>query len=136
MKTGKLAAAATLAACLCSGCAAWTPETIAEESVQQAAQVVDLGQTLDIRRQPITCDPEGCWFPQESMARGIIGPHPKDAAVWKFKAAEMAGHWAVTEALVELHAPPWMTRTWEFVTIGVQTGVDVHNLQLGAAITF
>lgn len=141
-------------ALLLCGCS-WQPPLIAEEAVQQAAQVVDLDQTLNLRHtghctygtpgqwsgsawdgtlhqvRPQVCTPAM----QEVMAAPIIGKHPSDAQVYQFKAAEMALHAGVTELLEAKHFST-AVQIWEITTIGVQAAVDAHNAAIGVGLRY
>jgi hypothetical protein len=120
-----------MACCALGGCA-MSPETRIEESAFQAVHAVDALQTLDIR----DCHHDGQIFRESRNALDsgwAIGAHPSDHAVYEYMGAEAAAHGAVSWALSR-YAPPWTTRTWELVTIGIDANTVRGNFAIGMRV--
>ena len=105
-----------------SGCATWSRETVAEESVYQASHILDSVQTLEISRTP------GYY---EVQSRWAIGRHPTETDVYAYMGAVAIGHALLTDYFVSRGAPPWLLRAWEAVTIGMSTQDVAHNYNIG-----
>ena len=114
--------------------AAFDSETAAEEGIFQLSHLADTAQTLGIARTPcFTPRPGWTTCPGENIAEHLIGRHPSDRSVWALMGAEAAAHLAVTVGLERAHAPRWLLRSWEGVTIAVQTADDAKNASIGLA---
>lgn len=107
------------------GCASWTPETRAEETVYQTLHVVDAAQTLEIARHP-------CY--REAESRWLLGAHPSQGRVLGAMAATGAAHALVTDMLEAHDASPTTKRIWQFVTIGAQAEAVGNNISIGIRV--
>jgi hypothetical protein len=123
----KIALLSTLLAV--TGCAHLSTETIAEESVWQAENVVDFMQTTQISRQPWEYREIGTMSP-------FTGPHPSEGQVIGFSALFGVAHFATTEA-IQCLAPnePWLQRTWQFSGLAWKTNVILSNKRQGLSFT-
>ena len=110
-----------------------------EEGVFQAVHLVDLQQSLDIRRRGCGyyAGENRCLSEGESVLDGgwLIGSHPKDAAVYAYMGGEAVLHAAVTVALVRW-CPRWTVRAWEVTTISVDGATVIHNARIGLRVRF
>lgn len=120
-----------IAACIRCGQAHagdFTTEFKIEETIFQAANLVDASQTLYIAHHPERF--------QEAGVPRFIGVHPSDGRVLAYMGASAVGHAAITYALVRLDAPTWAVRTWEAITIADKATAIVHNYSIGVHLAF
>ncbi len=114
-----------LIAFLLGGCA-----TVQEdgELAWQAANIVDIGQTVTIARRPSQ------WTEVDPLAVGVIGSHPTESNAVALLAGEAVLHYAVFRWLEDeddAHpATGWHTalNVWECVTVG-QKGIYIARNQ-------
>src|SRR5579864_7638965 len=99
-------------ALLTTGCATWTHETIAEESVQQVTQFIDLEQTLSFQRHHLA---ESDDLLGSAL---VVGHHPSDQQIIAYKLSEMALHGLVTDLLEREH--------WNGAARAIGAGADGH----------
>jgi hypothetical protein len=113
-----------------SGCASLSRETVIEESVWQAENVVDLMQTTQISRQPARYDEVGTMSP-------FTGPHPSEGQVVFFSALFGGLHFAATDLIAEHldSVSPWFVRSWEAGSLCFKTRVILHNREIGLNYT-
>lgn len=117
-----------LAVCIRCNAGDFTTEVVIEESIFQAANLVDASQTLYIAQHP------GDF--QEARAARFIGAHPSNNRVLAYMGASAVGHAAITYALVRLDAPTWAVRTWEAITIADKATAIGHNYSVGVHCAF
>lgn len=96
-----------------------TPKT---EWVYQGAALADMLTTLDIKRHPVAKIVE---------TNPFLGSRPSDAKVLGYFAATGALHWLITRELVNENVPLSVINAWEYVSIGIETGVMAHNFSIG-----
>jgi hypothetical protein len=108
---------------LCLGGCASIPRDVAiEEGVFQAEHLVDTLQTADIRHTRFS----------EVQCDEFMGHKPSSASVWTYMSVEALVHAGVTDILLPAH--PNAARAWEFLSIGFQGTVDIHNARLGLSV--
>lgn len=107
-------------------CEQWCTPFLKAMPVQEAffdlALAADMLTTLDIKNHPAD---------KMIELNPILGDRPSDGKVigWCLVAAGL--HAAVTYSLVDSGAPPVVVKTWEYITIGIETGMAVHNYSIG-----
>jgi len=104
-----------------------------EEIAFQILNVIDIGQTLDIKHHPNIH--EGRLFESGGSAE-IIGEHPSDAQVVGWLAVEGAAHYAISRYMIRHDAPKWLVHAWQAVTIGMKANCIQSNYHLGLKISF
>jgi len=113
---------ALAAAMFLAGCATWSPETKAEESVYLTLDAVDGLQTADIAHT------HGCY---EAESPWLLGREPSARSTSAYFAALAVAHIAITQLLVDHNAPPWTLRTWELIGIAWNVRDVSHNAEIG-----
>ena len=113
-----------------AGCANLSHETVAEESMWQAENVIDFMQTTEISREPTH-------FYEDGTMSVFTGPHPSEGQVIAYSALFGAAHFAVTEVLnLETQGEyPWLERTWQFAGLCFKTNVIRTNHRHGLSFT-
>ena len=123
IKMALIAGTIALIVLLCLGGCASVPRDIAiEEGVFQAEHLVDTLQTADIRHTRFS----------EVQCDEFMGHKPSSASVWTYMSVEALVHAGVTDILLPAH--PNAARAWEFLSIGFQGTVDIHNARLGLSV--
>ena len=88
---------------------------------------IDGAQTAQIQNTPGIIEEESAW---------AIGRKPSTHSVIAYFTGCEAAHLAVTDFMLEHHAPRWAVRTFEALTI-VDAGQDVvSNAYLGLKVRF
>jgi len=104
----------------------WTPENRKLETTYQVLHAIDGAQTLQMTNRPDLKEVQSAW---------LLGEHPSAGKVFVWYFVDAYGHALMTNYLDE-HAPRWVCRTWQAVTIG-GTLYTVHsNYQLGLRVGF
>lgn len=103
----------------------WSTENRRLETAYQVIHAVDGIQTLQIANQPDRYS-ESSWMLPSHPTTGQV-------AVWYMGTAY--GHTLVTDALDE-HAPRWVCRTWQVLTIIDAANAVRGNYQLGLRMGF
>lgn len=99
----------------------WRGEDTARELVYMTSHIIDWRQSLYIADHP--------WLHAEGNA--ILGPHPSDSEVNRYFAATALLHMGVSYVLPH----KWRT-AWQYITIGVEVGVNYHNYRAGVKIVW
>lgn len=119
-----------IAVCLIAvfGCASLPKETLYEEGAYQVLAAVDAAETLDLVQHP------GHWHWYETNP--VLGKHPSDGRVVTYFAVSGVAHAGVTCLLAQSGAPPWVTRAFELVSIGIETRALANNAERGVSVSF
>ncbi len=104
-----------------------------EEIVYQVLNVVDIGQTLDIKHHKNLEEGD---FMKSGGSAEAIGHHPSDLKVVGFLALNGFAHYTVTRYMVNHNAPNWVVHSWEAVSIGAKFNCIQKNYSLGLKINF
>jgi len=99
----------------------WSKQDIALESTYLVLHALDLGQTLDIARQP----------DKYYELNPILGRHPTKSDVYAYFLTTAMVHIGVT------HWLPARCRPWfQGLTIGLSGGCVMHNFNIGLQVRF
>lgn len=126
---GRMAVLAALAVSA-SGCVQfdhqWRVENRREEVAYQVLHAADAWQTAQIAGRDDLVEGQSAW---------LLGrkPSPGKVFVWYF--ADAYCHTMITDYL-DQHAPVWVQRTWQGVTITNVAVAVQHNYQLGLSVKF
>lgn len=108
----------------CAGCATahWNTETKVEESAFLTLHAVDGLQTANICHTPHRFEAESTW---------ALGREPRAGRTAAYFALIALGHIAITNLMIEHHAPEWIIRTWELGGIAWDVRDVAHNAEIG-----
>lgn len=117
-----LGALANLTACM-------STTAMYSEAAWQTLNVVDVGQTVTIARQPTV------WRELGFDTRNVIGAHPSTKAVYEYMVSAALAHGAVTFLLdrADPGSGPWHTASllWQGSTLGAKGYYVANNFSIG-----
>lgn len=99
----------------------WREADTARELVYMTTHIIDWRQSLYIADHPYT----------HTEGNLILGPHPSDSEVNRYFAATALMHLGISYML-----PHKWREAWQYITIGIEAGVNVHNYKAGVKIVW
>lgn len=119
-------AAACVALCGCVSTEHMSTETRMEEIAWQSVHLADAMQTYEIAR-------DDCYREVDPIAAAVIGDRPSKTSVIAWGVGTAYLHAAGTTFLSKFNKP-WLTRAWQFITIGAVANAVYDNHTLGIRI--
>jgi hypothetical protein len=112
-----------------SGCATLSPEARVTEVAWQTLNVIDIGQTVTISREPAH------WHETNPGLCALASNHPATGKVYAIMIGDALLHYAVTALLDDKDTGrgPWHVANiaWQFVTLGEKGYNVAHNFDVG-----
>lgn len=102
----------------------WSTENRVLETSYQVIHAADLIQTLQIENHPGLRE-----------TNPLLGDHPTKGKILVWYMTTAYGHTFITDKLDE-HAPKWVCRAWQSVTIGEAVNAVYGNYKLGLRFGF
>jgi hypothetical protein len=99
----------------------WSKEDTYREVTWQVLHAIDIGQTRDIAKNP----------DRFYEINPILGKHPSVEEVNRYAVASSLVHFGISYFL-----PKEYRKWWQYVSIGISTGIVSHNYDIGLKVDF